>query len=107
MVQIVIRTADAETAVTTQREEAEAPATPETPAGRPEPPAEVLAAAAAVGARDAGPAPVEAAPTTGAAPLATFEQGAPATVPGDASSAGAAPGAQLEPQPTVVTEDGE
>jgi len=101
MVRIVIDTEGDKAAAAPPQGEA---ATPDSQA----PPAEVLAAAAALGARDAGPAPSFAGRETGVPPLpsATPEAGAPGAVP-EAQSAGAAPGTRPEPQPTVVTEDDE
>jgi hypothetical protein len=103
MVRIVIDT-DGDKAAATPQGEAAAQATPESPT----PPAEVLAAAAALGARDAGPAPSFAGRETGVPPVpsATPEAGAPGAVP-EAQSAGTAPGTRHEPQPTVITEDDE
>jgi hypothetical protein len=109
VVRIIIET-DQETTVRSQEEaptsqEPAAPATTDQQTA----PAEVLAAVAAIGARDAGPAP------TG--PPAGRESGAP-TLPVAASpdapvagsddlTAGAAPSTQPEPPPTVVSEEGE
>lgn len=102
MVRIVIDTEGDKEATTVPQAEAAAQAAPE--ASRP--PAEVLAAAAAFGALNAGPAPSFASPTTGEPPLpsAMPHAGSPGAGPED-QSAGAAPGTQLEPQPTVVDED--
>jgi hypothetical protein len=104
MVRIVIDTEGDKAATTMPQGEAAAQAAAEAPT----PPAEVLAAAAVVGAKNAGPAPSFGATTTGAPPLppATPEAGAPGAGPED-QAAGAAPGTPPEPQPTVVTEDGE
>jgi hypothetical protein len=110
VVRIIIET-DQETTVRSQEEAPTSPQEPAAPATTDQQtaPAEVLAAAAAIGARDAGPAP------TG--PPAGGESGAP-TLPVAASpdapvagsddlTAGAAPGTQPEPPPTVVSEEGE
>ena len=108
MVYIVIKTDGAEAAVTTQEGE-EAP-TQATAAPGTAPPSEVLAAALAAGAQDAGPGPADAAPTTTGAPPLPLQAATPGA-PGagsDVLSAGAAPGARPEPPPTTVTaEDGE
>jgi hypothetical protein len=103
MVRIVIDTEGDNVATTVPQGETAAQTAPEPP-----PPAEVLAAAAAVGARDAGPAPTFAPPTAGAPslPQATPQAGVQATGSQD-QSAGSAPGTKSEPEPTVVTEDGE
>lgn len=111
MVRIIIETEE----VTTVRSQQEAPTSPHDPAtpaeaGQQTAPAEVLAAAAAIGARDAGPAP------TG--PPAGTESGAPAlpvAAPPDAPvaggsedlAAGPAPSTPLEPSPTVIPEESE
>lgn len=104
MVYIVIKTDGAEAAVTTQ--EGEETPTQATAAA----PGEVLAAALAAGAQDAGPGPADAAPTTTGAPPLPLQAATPGA-PGagsDVLSAGAAPGARPEPPPTTVTaEDGE
>jgi hypothetical protein len=89
------------------------------PAGRPSergtralgaatPPPEILAAAAAVGAQDAGPAPTEAPPGTGAPTIAipSTTSRAPGAGPSD-ESAGAAPGSAEEPPATMVEEEEE
>jgi hypothetical protein len=70
------------------------------------PPPEILVAAAAIGAQDAGPAPTEAPPGTGAPTIAipstTFR--APAVGPSD-ESAGAAPGSTEGPPPPMAEEE--
>jgi hypothetical protein len=72
-------------------------------------PGELLAAAAAVGAQDAGPGPSGAPAATGAVPpppSATAGLLSPGARPSDLA-AGAAPGTRAEPPPSVTTEDGE
>ena len=104
MVRIVIDTEGDKAATTMPQGETAAQAVAEAPA----PPAEVLAAAAVVGAQNAGPAPSSAAPTTGAPPLPSGGLEASASdVSSDDQAAGAAPGTPPEPQPTVVPEEGE
>lgn len=104
MVKIVIKIDDGEAAVRTQGAPSQGPE-----ASGASIPGELLAAAAAVGAQDAGPGPSSAPPTTGAVPpppSAEAGLGSPGARPGDLA-AGAAPGTRAEPPPSVTTEDGE
>jgi hypothetical protein len=111
VVRIIIETEEK----TTVRPQEEAPTSPQeqptVPAttGEPTPPAEVLAAAAAIGARDAGPAPTgPPAGTVSGAPALPVVTSPGAPVAGSEDlAAGAAPGTSLEPPPTVVSEDSE
>lgn len=103
MVRIVIDIEGDKEATTVPQAEAATQAVPEAST----PPAEVLAAAAAVGAMDAGPAPSFASPATGAPPLpSAMPQAGYHGAGAEDESAGAAPGTQPEPQPTVVEENG-
>lgn len=100
MVHIIIKTDGAEATVTTQPEAAEAVL----PAPSTAPDEALAAAAAAVGALNAGAAPTGATPATGEPPLPpeTVEQ---ASVAGGAANAGAAPGIPSEPPPAVVDQE--
>lgn len=69
----------------------------------PGPPAELLAAAAAVGAIDGGPAPTSAPTTSGTTEAAPAE----AATSGQDMSAGPAPGTRLEAAPDTVEENHE
>ena len=109
MVRIIIETEE----TTTLRSQEEAPTSPEeaamqAPTGQPTAPAEVLAAAAAIGARDAGPAPTgpPAGTVSGVPALPFATPGAPVAGSEDLA-AGAAPGTPPEPPPTVISEEGE
>jgi hypothetical protein len=109
MVRIIIETEEA----TTVRAQEEAPTSPQEPTvpattGQ-TPPAEVLAAAAAIGARDAGPAPTgPPAGTVSGEPALPVVASSGASVAGSEDlAAGAAPGTPPEPPPSVVSEDGE
>jgi hypothetical protein len=109
VVRIIIETEEA----TTVRAQEEAPTSPQEPivpaAIGQTPPAEVLAAAAAIGARDAGPAPTgPPAGTVSGAPELPIVASSGAPVAGSEDlAAGAAPGTPPEPPPSVVSEDGE
>ena len=107
MVRIIIETEEVVT-MRSQEEAATSPQEPTVPAptDQPTPPTEVLAAAAAIGAQDAGPAPVAAGATFGAPSLPLAAPGAP-VAGSDDLAAGPAPGTPPEPPPTVITEDGE
>ena len=96
MVHIVIKIDDTEAAVTPQGQEAPGASVP----------GELLAAAAAVGAQDAGAAPAGP-PTTGAVPSPPPAESGPGAQGTGDLAAGAAPGTQTEPPPSVTTEDGE
>ena len=108
MVNIVIKIDDGEAAVTTQSGEAAAAAQgPGAPGASVT--GELLAAAAATSALDAGPGPTSAPPTTGAVPPPP-SSAAGLDVSGARTNdlaAGAAPGTPVEPPPSVTTEDGE
>ena len=109
MVRIIIETEEA-SKVRSQEEAPTSPQEPTMPATTGQtPPAEVLAAAAAIGARDAGPAPTgPPAGTVSGAPALPVVASPDATVAGSEDlAAGAAPGTPPEPPPTVVSEDGE
>lgn len=90
---ITITIEDGEAVVTSS------PSTSDTP----KPPAEILAAAAAIGAIDGGPAPasVPMASAVSSTEVAEAPQNAPDT---NAISAGPAPGTQLEAAPDTVEE---
>lgn len=109
MVRIIIETEE----TTTVKAHEETPTSPQEPAqattGQPTAPAEVLATAAAIGARDAGPAPTgPPAGTVSGVPALPFAATPGAPVAGSEDlAAGAAPGTPPEPPPTVVSEEGE
>jgi hypothetical protein len=90
---IVIETDDRDARVSGATAEEPGPSA----AGVSGPPSELAAAAAALGAIDAGPAP-EGAPTgsAGAPPLPAVPSGAPAAAPVAGLSAGSAPGVDIE-----------
>jgi hypothetical protein len=110
VVRIIIETEEA----TIVRAQEEAPTSPQEQPTVPTttdqtPPAEVLAAAAAIGARDAGSAPTgPPAGTVSGAPVLPVVTSPGAPVAGSEDlAAGAAPGTPPEPPPTVISEDGE
>jgi hypothetical protein len=69
-----------------------------------QPPPEVLAAAAALGAIDGGPAPNAVPPNAGVT-AAAYPEAEPSTQDMNAMSAGPAPGTQVEAEPDTVTEN--
>ena len=111
MVRIIIET-EQETTVRSQQGAPTSPHDPAAPAtaGQQTAPAEVLAAAAAIGARDAGPAPTgPPAGTESGAPALPVAASPDAPVAGGAEdlAAGPAPGTRPEPPPSVISEEDE
>jgi hypothetical protein len=104
VVRIIIETEEV-TTVRSQEEAQTSPHDPDAPA-----PAEILAAAAAIGARDAGPAPTgHPAGTESGAPALPVAASPDAPVAGGSEdlAAGPAPGTRQEPPPTVISEGDE